>query len=152
NEAGAANVEVRAAVDATNEVAPAMSSASAGVEMGAASFIDLRPAASGAAGAVGETADEIARASANAAIATEELGKLQAVMNSFSPARIAVTPVTAGAAPVADNANLPGYSGGGYTGDVLEDEIAGFVTVASSSSMPRPRLSSGRNALPPSPP
>lgn len=119
-----AAAEIAAVVTSTADVEPAMNAASGGLDLGTAALLGLDPAAAGAAGSVGHTANEIARMGTNAAAATEQLTRLQATLDAVSPARLAVTPMTPGA-PAAPAAQ--GFAGGGYTGDMPVDAVAGLV-------------------------
>lgn len=128
-EASDAGKELGQVAQMTAEVEPVMRASVTGIDFATSSFSLLDPAASGAASSVDDSAAAISRAGQSAEQAAGQLLQLQEAMQSVSAARMAMTPITAGIAPqpAPANQNLPGYSGGGYTGDLSEDEIAGFV-------------------------
>lgn len=121
-----AGAEMQTAVDVAAEIEPAMRAAADGIDQGSRAFSEVDPAASGAASSIGNAADEISRVSQNAQAAANDLAQLTAAMRDVSASRVSV-PAVPMSAPVAANANLPGFSGGGYTGDVSADAVAGYV-------------------------
>lgn len=127
--AAEAGSELRDVVDLAAEVQPVMAAAASGVTEGTHAFENLDPAAAGAAQSVGASADEIARAGQNAQSTTADLERLKSMMQEVSATRMAITPISAGlsAPPAAANTNMPGFSDGGYTGDMPVDALAGFV-------------------------
>lgn len=121
-----ASAEMQAAVDVAAEIEPAMRAAADGIDQGSRAFSEVDPAASSAASAIGSAANEIARVSQNAQAAAADLAQLKTALQDAASARISGQAAPA-SAPAAANSNRPGFSKGGYTGDIPVDAVAGDV-------------------------